>query len=68
MVSGLSAAELEGGSDGSTPATALRPVLRGIGLFVAGFTIVSVALGATASGIGRLLTPHRATLTSVGAR
>ncbi len=65
MVSGLSAAELEAGSDGATPPTALRPVLRGIGLFVAGFTIVFVALGATASGIGHLLTTHRVTLTYV---
>ena len=38
MVSGLSAAELEAGGEGATPSAALRPVLRGIGLFVAGFT------------------------------
>ena len=63
MVSGLSAAELEAGGDGITPASALRPVLRGIGLFVAGFTIVFVALGATASSIGRLLKAHELALT-----
>ena len=34
MVSGLSAAELEADGDGATPSAALRPVLRGIGLFV----------------------------------
>ena len=65
MVSGLSAAELEAGGEGATPSTALRPVLRGIALFVAGFTIVFVALGATASGIGHLLTTHRVTLTYI---
>ena len=66
MVSGLSAAELEGGGgEGATPATALRPVLRGIGLFVAGFTLVFVALGAAASGIGRVLDAHEITLAHV---
>ena len=55
MVSGLSAAELEAGGEGATPSAALRPVLRGIGLFVAGFTVVFVALGAAASSIGRVL-------------
>ena len=65
MVSGLSAAELEGGGEGTTPATALRPVLRGIGLFVAGFTLVFVALGAAASGIGRVLDAHQITLAHV---
>jgi cytochrome c-type biogenesis protein len=65
MVSGLSAAELEAGGEGATPSTALRPVLRGIALFVGGFTIVFVALGATASGIGHVLTTHRVTLTYI---
>jgi cytochrome c-type biogenesis protein len=62
MVSGLSAAELEAGGDGATPSAALRPVVRGIGLFVAGFTLVFVALGAAASSIGRLLDAHEVTL------
>jgi cytochrome c-type biogenesis protein len=65
MVSGLSAAELQAGGEGATPARALRPVLRGIGLFVAGFTLVFVALGAAASGIGRLLESHQITLAHV---
>ena len=65
MVSGLSAAELEAGGDGATPMAALRPVLRGIGLFVAGFTVVFVALGATASSIGRLLKAHEIALAHV---
>ena len=65
MVSGLSAAELEAGGEGATPSAALRPVLRGIGLFVAGFTLVFVALGATASGIGSLLHGHRYVLAQV---
>lgn len=60
MVSGLSAAELTGTGTGTgtTPAVARRPMLRGIGLFVGGFTIVFVALGAAASSIGRLLDAH----------
>jgi cytochrome c-type biogenesis protein len=65
MVSGLSAAELEAGGDRATPSAALRPVLRGIGLFVAGFTLVFVALGAAASGIGRLLDAHQIVLTYI---
>jgi cytochrome c-type biogenesis protein len=70
MVSGLSAAELSATPSGggtvtavAAPATALRPMLRGIGLFVGGFTIVFVALGAVASGIGRVLHAHREVLT-----
>jgi cytochrome c-type biogenesis protein len=62
MVSGLSAAELEAGGEGATPSVALRPVLRGIGLFVAGFTLVFVALGATASTIGQILKNNRVEL------
>jgi cytochrome c-type biogenesis protein len=65
MVSGLSAAELEARGGGATPSAALRPVLRGIGLFVAGFTLVFVALGAAASGIGRVLDAHQITLTHI---
>jgi len=59
MVSGLSAAELSAGGDGATPSAALRPVLRGIGLFVVGFTVVFVGLGAAASSIGRVLDAHK---------
>ncbi len=59
MVSGLSAAELEANGDGATPSDALRPVLKGIGLFVLGFTVVFVALGATASTIGQVLKNNR---------
>ena len=43
----------------------MRPVLRGIGLFIVGFTVVFVALGAAASGVGRLLVSHKETLTHV---
>jgi cytochrome c-type biogenesis protein len=43
----------------------MRPMLRGIGLFIAGFTLVFVALGATVSGIGHLLASHKETLTHV---
>lgn len=63
MVSGLSAAELAAPDGGATPAVALRPMLRGIGLFIGGFTVVFVALGAVASGIGHLLASHKETLT-----
>jgi len=59
MVSGLSAAELEANDDGSTPSEALRPVLKGICLFVLGFTVVFVALGATASTVGHVLKNNR---------
>ena len=59
MVSGLSAAELSAGGDGATPSAVRGPVLKGIGLFVAGFTVVFVALGATASTIGQVLKNNR---------
>src|ERR1700688_3254793 len=55
MVTGLSAAELGAAphsADAAAPAVSLRPVLRGIGLFIGGFTVVFVALGAAASGLG----------------
>jgi cytochrome c-type biogenesis protein len=66
MVSGLSAAELEAGGEGAAaPAPRpLGPLLRGIGLFVAGFTVVFVALGAAASGLGQLLDSHKQALTT----
>jgi cytochrome c-type biogenesis protein len=40
-------------------------MLTGIGLFVGGFTIVFVALGAAASGIGRVLDAHEIPLAHV---
>jgi cytochrome c-type biogenesis protein len=65
MVSGLSASELGfAGTPGSV--RSLRPhpaLLRGIGLFIAGFTVVFVALGAAASGLGHLLGSYRHPLT-----
>ncbi len=63
MVSGMSAVELEAGG-GSAGARPLGPLLRGIGLFIAGFTVVFVALGAAASGIGHLLDSHQQELTT----
>jgi cytochrome c-type biogenesis protein len=69
MVSGLSAAEMTAlrvapqGGVATAPQPTMRPMLRGIGLFIAGFTIVFVALGALASGIGHLLGSHKETLT-----
>lgn len=72
MVSGLSAAELTasrvavaGGAAPTVGAVSMRPMLRGIGLFIAGFTLVFVALGAAASGVGHLLASHKETLTHV---
>lgn len=62
MVSGLSAAELSAGRSGGVP---LGRLGRDIGLFVAGFTLVFVALGAAASGIGHLLGSHKRELTEV---
>ena len=58
MVSGLEAAELEGDTD-PVRSRSLGPLLRGIGLFVLGFTVVFTALGAAASGLGRLLHTHK---------
>jgi cytochrome c-type biogenesis protein len=52
-------------AEGRTPPDALRPVLRGIALFVLGFTVVFVGLGATASGIGSLLHGHRYVLSQL---
>lgn len=62
MVSGLSAAELEAAGRG--PDRRHVPLLRGILLFVAGFTVVFVALGAAASGLGHLLGAHKRELTT----
>jgi cytochrome c-type biogenesis protein len=75
MVSGLSAVELEegrrsppagAGGDGAPGADRVTgPLLRGIGLFIGGFTIVFVALGAVASGLGHLLNAHRQLLPTI---
>ena len=54
MVSGLSAAELEEGKRRD-----LLRVLRGVLGFVAGFTLVFTALGAAASGLGKVLIEHQ---------
>jgi cytochrome c-type biogenesis protein len=54
-----------GGSPTAAAAVTMRPMVRGIGLFIAGFTVVFVALGAAASGIGRLLVSHKEALTHV---
>jgi cytochrome c-type biogenesis protein len=54
MVSGLSTAEIEAGEKAN-----VIPLLRGVLGFIAGFTIVFTALGATASGLGHLLLAHQ---------
>src|ERR1700727_369592 len=61
MVSGLSAAEL--GRGATSTRVPLRRLVRDIRLFVAGFTVVFVALGAAASGVGHLLGGHKHELT-----
>jgi len=53
MVSGLSATDLENRREGD-----LRRVLVGMGSFVAGFTVVFTALGATVSALGKVLVDH----------
>jgi cytochrome c-type biogenesis protein len=58
MVSGLSAAELEAHPD-ELRGRPFGPLVRGIGLFVLGFTVVFTALGAAASGLGHLLGVHK---------
>jgi len=57
LVSGVSVAELQGGATVDT-----GHVLRSTLLFVAGFTLVFVALGAGASALGSLLNDHRQVL------
>ena len=54
MVTGLSAAELEAGASRD-----LAPLMRGMLGFIAGFTLVFTALGAAATGVGRLLLDHQ---------
>ena len=58
---GLGVAELEGGSRRHT-----ADVLRGCGLFVAGFSAVFVALGSSATALGAVLTRHQVPLTRAG--
>ena len=60
-ITGLGVAELEA-EDGSVSARRLLPPALA---FVAGFTAVFVALGATASSIGRLLNEHLALAGSI---
>jgi cytochrome c-type biogenesis protein len=64
MVSGFSVSELESSVEVPTRAP-LRPLLLSIVLFIAGFTVVFVALGAAASGLGHLLGSHKVVLTRV---
>jgi len=59
MMSGYSAAELAGGT------VSTRRMLRVTLLFVAGFTMVFVVLGATATSIGKSLLRNNSTITIV---
>ncbi|MDP1793744.1 MAG: cytochrome c biogenesis protein CcdA [Acidimicrobiales bacterium] len=60
MMSGLTGAELAEAS-----AASQRRLLRSTLLFVAGFSVVFVALGATASAVGDLLFDHRVLLNRI---
>lgn len=57
-ISGLGAEEIQSGENTST-------LLLAAGLFVLGFSLVFVALGATASYIGSLVVSYQATLTRI---
>lgn len=60
MMSGMTGAELA-----EARGTNQRRLLRSTLLFVAGFTVVFVALGASASAVGDLLAEHKETLNRV---
>lgn len=60
FMTGLSSAEL---SDAERP---LGRVLVPAGLFVAGFSVVFISFGATASVLGQMLNPYRAQIELVG--
>ncbi len=60
MMSGYSAAELNEGT------VSTRRMLRVTLLFVGGFTVVFVALGATATTLGRTLLRNESALTTIG--
>ncbi|MDP9071891.1 MAG: cytochrome c biogenesis protein CcdA [Actinomycetota bacterium] len=60
LMSGVSTAELAVATRADT-----RKVLRSTLLFVAGFTVVFVALGATASAVGQLLGRHQRGLNQI---
>jgi cytochrome c-type biogenesis protein len=62
LMSGVSVTEL---SAGTTTAVDLRRLLRSTLLFVAGFTLVFIALGAGASAIGQALLRHKQGLTQI---
>jgi len=60
LMSGVSVTEVAAGS-----VTDVRRLLRSTLLFVAGFTVVFTALGATASAVGSALLEHQRTLNAV---
>lgn len=59
MMSGYSAAQLEGGE------VSTRRMTRVIMLFIAGFTLVFAALGAAATGLGQFLRNNLSTITQI---
>lgn len=64
LMSGVSTAELVGGGTTATKVDS-RKLLRSTLLFVAGFTVVFVAFGATASALGQLLLDHQLLLNKI---
>lgn len=64
MVSGLSAAELGAHAPAGKVRRVQPKLLRGMALFIAGFTVVFVALGAVASGVGHLVGDYKGALTT----
>lgn len=60
LMSGVGTADLAGATRTDT-----RKLLRSTLLFVAGFTVVFVALGATASAVGSFLLEHQRTMNTV---
>ncbi len=62
LMSGVSMAELAGDTDTKLDS---RRILRSTLLFVAGFTVVFVAFGATASAVGQVLIDHQLGLNKI---
>lgn len=54
-----------GAADGARPTAGRARVLAGVGLFVAGFTVVFVVLGVLAGSVGRVLVAHADLLSRV---
>ncbi|MBI4503606.1 MAG: cytochrome c biogenesis protein CcdA [Gemmatimonadetes bacterium] len=65
FVSGLSYADLAGEQSGTGPRSLVRAVMPSAGVFVLGFTTIFVAMGASATTLGRLLLGGSPVLTRI---